>query len=51
MVKCPICKSEVNIKPVKEWDVAPKGKRKGPKLHVKLYEHCGKKFRVAEKVV
>jgi len=35
--KCPECGNEVK-KPIKEWDV-------GPKLHVKLYECCGKKFR------
>ena len=37
MAKCPKCGRDV-AKPVKEWDL-------GPKLHVKLYQHCGKKFR------
>jgi len=37
MAKCPSCGANVAT-PVKEWDV-------GPKLHVKMYEHCGKKFR------
>jgi hypothetical protein len=46
MVKCPKCGKSIRSKPIKEWDLAPKGKRK---LHVKLYEHCGKKFRVMEK--
>jgi hypothetical protein len=48
MAKCPKCGAEV-AHPIKEWDVAPKS-GKGPKLHVKLYEHCGKKFREAKKV-
>ena len=37
MVKCPTCGEEVEM-PVKEWDLS--------KMHVKLYECCGKKFRV-----
>ncbi|MFH1327896.1 MAG: chorismate-binding protein [Candidatus Bathyarchaeota archaeon] len=49
MVTCPKCNQETNLTPVKEWDLTPKT-RKGPKLHVKLYEHCGKKFRKAEKI-
>ncbi|MEM3737356.1 MAG: chorismate-binding protein [Candidatus Bathyarchaeia archaeon] len=48
MAKCPKCGAEVST-PIKEWDVIPKGK-KGPKLHVQLFEHCGKKFRLAHKV-
>ena len=36
MAKCPDCGGEAKL--VKEWDV-------GPKLHVKLFECCGKKFR------
>ena len=36
MAKCADCGGEANL--VKEWDV-------GPKLHVKLFECCGKKFR------
>jgi hypothetical protein len=36
-MKCPECGKEVNI-PVKEWDLSPK-------VHVKLYSCCGKKFR------
>jgi len=36
MAKCSECGGEATL--VKEWDV-------GPKLHVKLYECCGKKFR------
>jgi len=35
-MKCPVCGQEANL--VKEWDL-------GPKVHIKLYEHCGKKFR------
>jgi len=35
-MKCPNCKKEV--KAIKEWDLSPK-------LHVKLYDCCGKKFR------
>jgi len=35
-VKCPVCGQEAKL--VKEWDL-------GPKVHIKLYEHCGKKFR------
>jgi len=50
LVKCPMCKTEVNLKPIKEWNIVPKGKRVGPKLLVKLYEHCGRKFRTASKV-
>jgi|GEM_PF-243257 len=49
-VICPVCKAEVNLVPIKEWDMAPKKKGRGPKLHVELYEHCGKKFRVTKKV-
>ena len=41
LVKCPDCGAEVATL-IKEWDVSPK-------LHVKLYECCGKKFRVHEK--
>lgn len=37
MAKCPSCGAEVGS-PVKEWDV-------GPKLHIKMYKHCGKTFR------
>lgn len=37
MVKCPVCGKNVAT-PAKEWDL-------GPRLHVKQYEHCGKKFR------
>jgi hypothetical protein len=36
-MKCPDCGKEVK-KPIKEWDLSPK-------VHVKLYECCGKKFR------
>jgi len=36
MAKCPECGGEAKL--VKEWDV-------GSKLHVKLFECCGKKFR------
>jgi hypothetical protein len=36
MAKCSECGEEAKL--VKEWDV-------GPKLHVKLFECCGKKFR------
>jgi lysyl-tRNA synthetase class I len=37
MMKCPTC-GQVLTKPVKEWDLSPK-------VHVKMYEHCGKKVR------
>jgi hypothetical protein len=37
LVKCPCCGADV-ASPNKEWDVSPK-------LHVKQYECCGKKFR------
>ena len=36
-MKCPEC-GKTLTKPVKEWDLSPK-------VHVKMYEHCGKKFR------
>ena len=36
-MKCPNCEREVAT-PVKEWDLSPK-------VHVKMYECCGKKFR------
>ena len=36
MAICPECNKEASL--LKEWDV-------GNKLHVKLYECCGKKFR------
>ena len=36
-MKCPVCGMNVS-KPVKEWDLSPK-------VHVQMYEHCGKKFR------
>ena len=41
LAKCPKCGAEVTS-PIKEWDVSPK-------LHVKMYEHCGKKFREYKK--
>lgn len=37
LAKCPLCGIDV-ANPIKEWDLSPK-------VHVKLYEHCGKKFR------
>jgi hypothetical protein len=40
MAKCPSCNKEV-AKPVKEWDMG--------KLHIKMYECCGKKFREVTK--
>ncbi|HJX23256.1 MAG TPA: hypothetical protein VJ574_02455 [Candidatus Bathyarchaeia archaeon] len=40
MAKCPKCNKEV-AKTVKEWDMG--------KLHIKLYECCGKKFREVSK--
>lgn len=49
LVKCPKCDEEVNLRPLKEWNVAPKTGR-GPRLHVKLYEHCGSRFRVTKKM-
>ncbi len=49
LVKCPKCNTEVNLRPLKEWDLSPKTGT-GPKLHVKLYEHCGSKFRITKKV-
>ncbi|MEM2969884.1 MAG: hypothetical protein QXR63_02995 [Candidatus Bathyarchaeia archaeon] len=36
-MKCPDCGKELK-KPVKEWDLSPK-------VHVKLYDCCGKKVR------
>ncbi|HJX23574.1 MAG TPA: hypothetical protein VJ574_04085 [Candidatus Bathyarchaeia archaeon] len=39
-MKCPKCGTEV-AKPKKEWDMG--------KLHIKLYEHCGKTFRDVSK--
>jgi hypothetical protein len=36
-MKCPKCGMEV-AKPIKEWNLSPK-------VRVKLYQHCGKKFR------
>jgi hypothetical protein len=36
-VKCPECGKEVR-KPIKEWDLSSK-------VHVKMYDCCGKKFR------
>jgi NAD-dependent SIR2 family protein deacetylase len=36
-MKCPSCGKDVT-KPIKEWDLSPK-------VRVKLYQHCGKKFR------
>jgi len=39
MAKCPKCGKETSaLNPIKEWDLSPK-------VHVKLYEHCGRKFR------
>jgi len=37
MVKCPECNKEA-MKLVKEWDLSPK-------VHIKMYECCGKKIR------
>ena len=37
MATCPVCGENVR-RPIKEWDLSPK-------VHVKLYECCGKKFR------
>jgi hypothetical protein len=36
-MKCPSCGTEVTT-PKKEWDLSPK-------VHVNLYECCGKTFR------
>ena len=36
-MKCPVCGKNVT-KATKEWDLSPK-------VHVVMYEHCGKKFR------
>lgn len=36
-MKCPKCGAALT-KAVKEWDLSPK-------VHVKMYEHCGKKVR------
>ena len=36
-MKCPNCGKDVTI-PIKEWDLSPK-------VRVKLYDCCGKKFR------
>jgi predicted secreted protein len=50
MPNCPKDGTEVK-NPVKEWDLSPKS-RKGPKLHIKLFEcpTCGYRWRVVEKV-
>lgn len=42
-MKCPICGNEVTT-PIKEWFIQRKS-GKGPKVRVRLYECCGKKFR------
>jgi len=39
-MKCPHCGKNV-VKPIKEWDLP----KVNPKVHIKLYECCGKKFR------
>ena len=39
-MKCPACGADVKT-PIKEWDMG--------RLHVKMYEHCGKKFREYKK--
>ncbi|MFQ5761499.1 MAG: tubulin-like doman-containing protein [Candidatus Bathyarchaeia archaeon] len=48
LVKCPACGAEANLRPVREWIVTPK-KTPGPRLRVKLYDHCGKRFRITSK--
>ncbi|HKM50741.1 MAG TPA: chorismate-binding protein [Candidatus Bathyarchaeia archaeon] len=51
LVKCLKCGEEV-VAPPKEWDMHPKDGR-GPALHIKHYScpQCGKKFRLATKLV
>ncbi len=36
MAKCPVCGTDVKT-PIKEWNMG--------RVHVKMYEHCGNKFR------
>lgn len=50
MVECPECRNEIE-KPWKEWNMQPKNGR-GPLLHLKQYTcgHCGRKFRIADKI-
>jgi len=37
MAKCPVCGANIAA-PTKEWDLSSK-------LHVEMYECCGKRFR------
>lgn len=50
MAKCPKCNADV-AKPVKEWNIQPKQK-KGPKVHITLYEcpNCKTRFREAKRL-
>ncbi len=51
MTKCARCGLDIE-RPMKEWNMQPRDGR-GPALHVKHYAcpQCGKKFRVADKLV
>ena len=51
MTKCSRCGIDIE-RPMKEWNMQPRDGR-GPALHVKHYAcpQCGKKFRVADKLV
>ena len=51
MTKCARCGIDIQ-KPMKEWNMQPRDGR-GPALHVKHYAcpQCGKKFRIADKLV
>jgi len=51
MTKCARCGLDIE-RPMKEWNMQPRDGR-GPALHVKHYScpQCGKKFRVADKLV
>ncbi|MCJ7455846.1 hypothetical protein MUP07_03765 [Candidatus Bathyarchaeota archaeon] len=51
MTKCARCGIDIE-RPMKEWNMQPRDGR-GPALHVKHFScpQCGKKFRVADKLV
>jgi len=51
VTKCARCGLDIE-RPMKEWNMQPRDGR-GPALHVKHYAcpQCGKKFRVADKLV
>jgi DNA-directed RNA polymerase subunit M/transcription elongation factor TFIIS len=49
MAKCPLCGTE-NARLVREWDIQPR-RKKGPKVHITLYEcvNCKTRFREFKK--